>query len=993
MVSYYAAFGDRLPLWAEIDEAWYFEQKPNLREEILAQGFTDLSLYHEAVGAAAGLSPNPYFDEAWYRAKYPEVREAIKEGVFSSGFEHYCQEGFRIRSPHWLFSEEQYRWSYAGYDDAWLEAHGYPNGYAHFLNNKISLTLTGSPFFDPFVTRAWFQAQSSADQAGRHPYLNALNPLTSLEGEPRLSWFFDPDWYLARYPEAAQAVAEEHFQSALHHYLTNDTPERFDPLPHFSESAYRQAYPDVVPALGGGIFRSAYEHFLRHGAYEGRRPNAEIDLGPWIERFRQLGPMADREADHPFRQWMRAHFAPVGETHAAVELDERETRPLFLEEARQCADIALRGRLDFTCHGEPDISVILVMRNQFALTMQALASLRANYDGPIEVIIVDSGSSDLSGQIENHVDGLHVMRFPYNIGFLLGANEALPRVRSPYCLYLNNDIRLFPNAVANALHRLQSSDDIGAVGAKIIRSHMRLQEAGSIICRDGASYGYRRQDDPNIGEANFVRDVDYCSAAFLMVRTEDARHLGGFDPKFAPAYFEDTDFCLRMLKSGKRIVYDPSVAVEHMESGSFGLTDSHDWIQINHRVFFNRHRQLLLAKPPPHVRNAVLGREQKRGRETVLVIEDRLPVRRLGSGYVRSNEVVRAMSALGYQVSVFPMMDKANDPADLVHDFPDDVELLTDWHLDRFTSFIEERAGYYDILWICRTHNLSRLLPIVTEHGRYLPMKRVILDTEVIDTPRRFEKARILGAPKIKESMAELIGEELASSHFCQQIVAVSADEARMVREAGYEHVSILGHALEPDPTQRPFQERHHFLFVGALYAEDTPNYDSLKWLIEEVFPHLHAMIDDPPLLTIAGYIDPDLDIKSWRELPHVRCVGPVRDLKALYDSHRVFVAPTRYAGGLPYKVHEAASFGIPIVATDLLARQVNWKNDVALLCATAGDPRAFARQMVSLYYDAEIWHRVRLEALAAVTNDCDPNDFKARVEEILTRSLAISQI
>lgn len=992
-MSYYAIFGDRLPLWAEIDEIWYYGQRPGLREEVFTQGYTDLSLYHEAVGAAAGLSPNPYFDEIWYRAKYPDVRDAIMRGDFFSGFEHYCQEGFRIRSPHWLFSEEQYRWSYAGYDDAWLEAHGYPNGYAHFLSNSGSLSLSGSPFFDPLLSREWFRAHSSGELAGQHPYFSILNPSVNSSCEPRISWFFDPDWYLKTYSEVAEAIAERRYSSALHHYLTNDTPDRFDPLPQFKEATYRETYPDVVPALGGGTFRNAYDHFLRHGAFEGRRPDREVDLGPWVERFRQLGAMADREADHPFRQWIRAQHAAIGEAHAAIELDERETRTLFLEHAEQTADVVLREKLDFTCHGEPDISVILVMRDQFVLTMQALASLRANYDGQIEVIVVDSGSSDLTRQIEQYVIGLRVIRFAYNIGFLLGSNEALPHVRSRFCLYLNNDITLFPNAVANALRRLQSSDDIGAVGAKIIRSHMRLQEAGSIIWRDGASYGYRRQDDPNIGEANFVRDVDYCSAAFLMVRTDVARHLGGFDPTFAPAYFEDTDFCLRMLKFGKRIVYDPSIAVEHMESGSFGLTDSHDWIQINHRVFFNRHRQLLLAKPPPHVRNAVLGREQKRGRETVLVIEDRLPMRRLGSGYVRSNEVVRAMSALGYQVSVFPMMEKPNDPADLVRDFPDDVELLTDWHLDRFTSFIEERAGYYDILWICRTHNLARLLPIVTEHGRYLPMKRVILDTEVIDTPRRFEKARILGAPRIKKSMAESIGEELASSHFCQQIVAVSTSEAEMVREAGYEHVSILGHALEPDPTQRPFHERRDFLFVGALYAEDTPNFDSLKWLIEDVFPQLNVLMDDPPLLTIAGYIDPDLDIKAWRELPHVRCVGSVRDLKALYDSHRVFIAPTRYAGGLPYKVHEAASFGIPIVATELLARQVRWENNVALLCAPADDPSAFAQQMVSLYIDAEVWQRVRLEALAAVAHDCDPNGFKARVEEILTRSLTISQI
>ncbi len=52
------------------------------------------------------------------------------------------------------------------------------------------------------------------------------------------------------------------------------------------------------------------------------------------------------------------------------------------------------------------------------------------------------------------------------------------------------------------------------------------------------------------------------------------------------------------------------------------------------------------------------GREAEKGAgRPSSFIEDRLPVRRLGFGYVRSNEVVRAMSALGYQVSVFPMME------------------------------------------------------------------------------------------------------------------------------------------------------------------------------------------------------------------------------------------------------------------------------------------------------------------------------------------------
>ncbi len=63
-----------------------------------------------------------------------------------------------------------------------------------------------------------------------------------------------------------------------------------------------------------------------------------------------------------------------------------------------------------------------------------------------------------------------------------------------------------------------SSDKIGAVGGKIIRANGQLQEAGSIIWDDGTTTGYLRDASPLAPEANYVRDVDYCSAVFLLCR-------------------------------------------------------------------------------------------------------------------------------------------------------------------------------------------------------------------------------------------------------------------------------------------------------------------------------------------------------------------------------------------------------------------------------------------------------------------------------------------
>ncbi|MDT8871827.1 hypothetical protein RAA17_13725 [Komagataeibacter rhaeticus] len=90
------------------------------------------------------------------------------------------------------------------------------------------------------------------------------------------------------------------------------------------------------------------------------------------------------------------------------------------------------------------------------------------------------------------------------------------------------------SAIASALARLGAEDTTGAVGARVLRTHGMLQEAGSIIWRDGSVQGYMRDAHPAVPEAGFVRAVDFCSGVFLMVRTDILRTLDGFDEAYAP---------------------------------------------------------------------------------------------------------------------------------------------------------------------------------------------------------------------------------------------------------------------------------------------------------------------------------------------------------------------------------------------------------------------------------------------------------------------------
>lgn len=992
--------GGLSPQWLEFQPQWYLLRYPDAQELMLQHGYEDAQRFYEEIGCHRGHSPNRYFDEIWYRQAYPEVRRGLLEKRWKSGFEHYRSEGYHRFSPHWLFDEVAYRRRYLELTDRHLAERGFCNGYDHYLSHGEAHGFRAGPFVD--VTLLQEMAGRHEEWFGPEGLLASwlVLPAYIADAAP-LSWYFDAPWYLETYPQVRDAIEAGDYGNALHHYLTNPTPEAFNPSPWFDEAYYRRTSPDILPSVGAGGLRNGYEHFVLFGAHEGRSPAEGIDLALYKRHPLVWSDCEGGVYDSPFARLVAekaGHAVPVGCEDPLP--DEDQTRQLFRDDAALHLPALARQKLDFRVRGMAEVSVIMVVHDQIDLTLQALASLRAGYDGAIELIIVDSGSCDETSGLEQLVEGAIILRHRTNIGYLLGCNEALEHVTAPAVLYLNNDIRLYPDALHHALKRLYRQETTGAVAARLVRTNLFLQEAGSIIWRDGATYGYRRQDDPNIPEASFSREVDYGSAAFLLVRTGLLRRLGGYDTRYWPAYFEDTDLCVRLQKIGARIVYEPLAMVEHLEFGSSGQSGSHQLIQRHWKVFAQQHQEFLRQQQPQHIRNALLGRERRRPeRQRVLLIEDRIPLRGLGSGYVRSNDIVRALVALDYHVTVFPVMREQIPPFLLYRDFPEEVELVFNQDMSTLLEFLEERAGYYDLLWVGRTHNMARLLPLLNEASRFLPHCGSVLDTEVVAAPRTLLQQKVTGlmadgspAPELapeawEEEQDRLLAEELRCAHYCQQIVAVTEHDAGLIRRAGYPNVMVLGHGMAVEPTSRPYGERRDILFLGAFHSEASPNYDSMTWFVEEVLPLLKALPEDV-CLHIAGYVHPAVDMTPLGQHDRVEILGAVDDLGALFDRYRVFVAPTRFAGGLPFKVHEAAARGLPMVVTDLLREEVGWQAGESLLSAPGTDPAGFAAAVEQLYDDETLWQRIRQSALEAVKRDTDLGQFRHRLKQIVDASL-----
>ena len=121
-------------------------------------------------------------------------------------------------------------------------------------------------------------------------------------------------------------------------------------------------------------------------------------------------------------------------------------------------------------------------------------------------------------------------------------------------------------------------EDVGAACAQL-RFDGTLQEAGVLSGRTALPELERGKSlDPRFA---YPRDVDG-SAAALMVRRSLWNEVGGFDERFAPAYYEDTDLCFALRDAGHRVMYQPRAVVTHFEGVSHG-TDTGSGMKA-HRV-------------------------------------------------------------------------------------------------------------------------------------------------------------------------------------------------------------------------------------------------------------------------------------------------------------------------------------------------------------------------------------------------------------------------
>ncbi len=214
------------------------------------------------------------------------------------------------------------------------------------------------------------------------------------------------------------------------------------------------------------------------------------------------------------------------------------------------------------------VSFIIPNWNRSDLLAAALGSIRAQTMAPLEVLVVDNGSTDDSVHVASRA-GAKVLQMGGNRGFSFAVNRGLEAARGDAVAIVNNDVEFQPNWTATLTAALHHSGGWFAIGKLLDQADRdRIDGAGDAICRGGTSWrlGHGRPDGPIFDQE---RTTFFPSATALLARREFFERTGHLEEVFF-SYLEDVELGLRAALLGLAGVYVPAAVAYHRGSATLG---------------------------------------------------------------------------------------------------------------------------------------------------------------------------------------------------------------------------------------------------------------------------------------------------------------------------------------------------------------------------------------------------------------------------------------
>ncbi len=452
---------------------------------------------------------------------------------------------------------------------------------------------------------AWFvggDQTSSRDErfhfekcAGDKDLTRALNAAAHQSTGPLLT-LIRGDAQLA--PDALLEIAERFAADAALELVYTDE-DRLDAAGRRSEPELKPAWSPALALSGlfpGNLSVVRRARFLDRGSFR-----AGFEALPWTEALLRIADdlTAAQVAHVPLVLFHASAAAPLelDLAHPAYEqlrravADTMQRRawpaePFLPESGHHRRRSFQQLQWSPSLLAQLPVTIVIPTRDRLNLLQECVELLEETVDWThVRLVIVDDHSRDTDAvryleKIQQRTDlSCVVVRpadhtKPFNYSHLV--NLAMPHVRTPLVLHLNNDVNALARGWLEEMVAWFTQPDVGVVGAKLIYPDRSLNHTGILIGPHGglADTPFAKLPEsevPLVWHAA-TREVSAVTGACLLTRAEIYRELGGFDEVDFGVAYNDVDYCLRVRAAGWRVLYTPQAKLMHWGSATRGVT-------------------------------------------------------------------------------------------------------------------------------------------------------------------------------------------------------------------------------------------------------------------------------------------------------------------------------------------------------------------------------------------------------------------------------------
>jgi GT2 family glycosyltransferase/glycosyltransferase involved in cell wall biosynthesis len=623
-------------------------------------------------------------------------------------------------------------------------------------------------------------------------------------------------------------------------------------------------------------------------------------------------------------------------------------------------------------------SILMCVHNHADYTLQSLRALLPQIDlKNTEIILINNASTDETDRLLFHLARtIEVVNNTENVGFVKACNQGAAIARGEYLVFLNNCTVVHADWLSHLIETVESDDAIGAVGSMLLYPDGQLQEAGGIVGRDGSAGSYGRGEDPTNHKFGFAREVDYCSATSLLVRRDLFFRIGGFDERYAPAYYEDADLCFGIHSLGFKVMYQPLARVSHWEATTRATDPEKGWNSdqtLNRRKFAEKWQVALRSK---HIANGqglqVSAADRRRG-PRIVVFDNGLPTPDRDSGSQRMFMILQLLAKIGR-----PAFVAVNQPP-----VPEYQALLGKHGIE-----VVPRIEYKSLLGSdCDLVILSRVSVADEIHSsvrRINKSLKIVFDTVDIHSLRLERECGINGNQAAAREASLRRKQELRLTRASDQVWCVTENDRNVLKkEVPQASIRVIPNIHTLHSRGAAFAEREGLLFIGSFLHR--PNLDALDYFVRTISPLLSQSLQGVKLYVVGSYITDQ--VKAFAS-ESVIILGHAPNVDDLFHHSRLFVAPLRFGSGMKGKIGQAMSYGLPVITSSIGAEGFEFKDGHDVMIAD--EPEAFAEAIVRAYEDKDLWQQLSDNGYQHIHNHLTPHVVNKKIVNAISELFPI---